>query len=88
MEEKIIEIRLFLRDYKALLKFKRFVQHYYPNYHICSKCGELVPINDVCINCKNIEYLNEKIGLKVEHPNNTKQLINQLKALNEWNGKR
>lgn len=82
------EITLFLRDYKALLKFKNFVQKYYPNYNICSKCGELVPINNVCINCKNIEYLNERLGLEVELPNNTKQLINQLKALNEWNGKR
>ena len=82
------EITLFSRDYKVLLKFKRFVQRYYPNYHICSKCGELVPINDICINCKNIEYLNERLGLEVEHPNSTKQLINQLKALNEWNGKR
>ena len=82
------EITLFLRDYKALLKFKNFVQRYYPNYHICPKCGELVPINNICINCKNIEYLNEKLGLEVEPLNSTKQLINQLKALNEWNGKR
>lgn len=82
------KITLFSRDYKALLKFKNFVQRYYPNYHICPKCGELVPINNVCINCKNIEYLNERLGLEVELPNSTKQLINQLKALNEWNGKR
>ena len=53
------EIRLFSRDYKALLKFKRFVMRYYPNYHICPKCGELVPINDVCITCRSIKYLNE-----------------------------
>ena len=82
------EITLFLRDYKALLKFKKFVQRYYPNYHICPKCGELVPINDICINCEEIEYLNENIGLVVEMPNSTKQLINQLKALNEWNGQK
>ena len=59
------EIKLFSRDYKALLKFRTFVKTYYPNYHICFKCGELVPINDVCINCKNIEYLNEKLDLYV-----------------------
>lgn len=82
------KITLFVRDYKALLKFKRFVLHYYPNYYMCSKCGELVPINNICINCKNIEYLNEKIGLNVESPNSTKQLIKQLEALNEWNGQK
>lgn len=82
------KIIVLLRDYKALLKFKRFVHRYYPNYHICSKCGELVPINNICVNCKNIEYLNERLGLKVEQPNSTKQLINQLKTLNEWNGQK
>ena len=79
-------IMIYSKDYKALLKFKRFVQRYYPNYHICPKCGELVPINDVCINCKNIEYLNEQLGLKVEPLNSTKRLIEQFNALNEWNG--
>lgn len=82
------KIIVLLREYKSLLKFKRFVHRYYPNYHICSKCGELVPINNICVNCKNIEYLNERLGLKVEQPNSTKQLINQLKALNEWNGQK
>lgn len=82
------EIKLPLREFKALLKFKRFVNRYHPNYHICYKCGELVPSNDICTNCKNIDHLNEKIGLNVELPNNTKQLIKQLEALNEWNGKR
>lgn len=82
------EITLFLRDYKALLKFKRFVHRYYPDYHICHKCGELVPENSICINCKNIEHLNSKIGLNVESPNSTKRLIEQLKALNEWNGQK
>lgn len=76
------KIIILLKDYKALLKFKNFVQRYYPNYHICPKCGELVPINNICINCKNIEYLNEQVSLNVEIPNNTKQLIEKLKTLN------
>ena len=45
------EKTLFLRDYKALLKFKTFVKTYYPNYHICPKCGELMPENNICLRC-------------------------------------
>ena len=78
-------VRISLNYYKELCKFKRFINTYYPNYHMCSKCGELVPTNHQCINCKNIETLNEKIGLVVEMPNNTKQLIEQLEALHKWN---
>lgn len=32
-------IMIYSKDYKALLKFRNFVQRYYPNYHICPKCG-------------------------------------------------
>lgn len=91
------EIKLPLRELKGLLKFKKFVHRYYPNYHICPKCGELMPENNICLHCyvnndlelcKNIGHLNEQLGLKVEPLNSTKQLINQLEALNEWNGKK
>lgn len=91
------EITLFLRDYKALLKFRNFVRRYFPNYHICPKCGELIPENGSCLHCyvnndlelcKNIGHLNEQIGLNVEPPNSTKQLIKQLEALNKWNGQK
>ena len=52
--------------YKELLKFRTFVKTYYPNYHICPKCGELMPENDICLRCyanndlelcKNIKHL-------------------------------
>ena len=55
---EIQEIKLYQRDYKALLKFRTFVKTYYPNYHICNKCGELMPENGICINCENIKQWN------------------------------
>lgn len=84
------EITLFLRDYKALLKFRRFVQRYYPNYHICSKCGELIPEHGICFHCypnPDLE-LPEKIGLVVNNPNSIENKIKKLNDLIEWNGKK
>lgn len=84
------KITLFLKDYKALLKFKTFVETYYPNYHVCNKCGELIPENDVCLHC----YVNsdlelcEKIGLIVDNPNSVENKIKKLNELIEWNGQK
>lgn len=71
------EIRLFSRDYKALLKFRTFVKTYYPNYHICPKCGELMPENDICLRCyvNNDLELCEKLELVVNNPNSIKNKI-------------
>lgn len=53
------KITLFSRDYKELLKFRTFVKTYYPNYHICPKCGELMPENNICLRC----YINADLEL-------------------------
>lgn len=83
-------ITLYQRDYKALLKFRTFVKTYYPNYHICNKCGELMPENGICFHCyPNPDLkLPEKIGLIVNNPNSIKNQIKKLNDLIEWNGKK
>ena len=79
------EITLFLRDYKALLKFRTFVKTYYPNYHMCINCGELVPDNNICAHCNIKTPLSDKIGLKVDNPNSTQNKIKKLFELIKWN---
>lgn len=81
------EIKICQRDYKALLKFRTFVKTYYPNCHICPKCGELVPEHGICFHCyaKSRLELPEKIGLVINNPNSIENQIKQLNALIKYN---
>lgn len=83
-------ITIWESNYKALLKFRTFVKTYYPNYHICNKCGELMPENGICFHCyPNIDLeLPDKIGLVVNDPNSIENKIKQLNDLNEWSGQK
>lgn len=83
-------IKICQRDYKALLKFRTFVKTYYPNYHICNKCGELIPDNKICFHCYANSRLElpEKIELIVENPTGLKNKFKNIYDLIEWNGQK